>query len=90
MEVTVPYPWLQKSWLQLFSDLQSSSYPVRNKNSIQKVIYRIHNTSDDALFQEVDLLAQSFSVLHEYMLLFRVPVQRHVHLKVFQVTSPTN
>ena len=40
--------------------------------------YNIHNTSEDVLFQDVGLLAQSLAVLCECMLLFCVPVQRHV------------
>jgi len=38
----------------------------------------MHNTSDDALFWEVSLLAPSLAVLREYMLYFCVPVQRHI------------
>ena len=46
------------------SRLQSCSYPVHNKNSIS----RFTQTSNDALFQEVGLLAQSLAVIREYML----------------------
>jgi len=46
--------------------------------SVIKIIYRIHSISDDALFQEVGVLAQSLAVLCEYMLLIRVPAQRDV------------
>ena len=63
-------PALQLSSMQFLSCMQQKQF--------MKVIHRIHNTSDDALFQEMCLLAQSLAVFHKYMLLYRVPVQRHI------------
>ena len=63
-------------------DLGSSSLVVFKavliRYATKIVISRIHNTSNNALFQEVGLLAQSLAVLHKCMLLFCVLVQWHV------------
>jgi len=55
--------------------LQSSSYPLHNKSSICKVI---HDSPDDALFQDVGLLPCLLAVLCLYMLHSYVPVQQRV------------
>jgi len=55
------------------------SSPQTRTDTVRETLWdytnRIHNTSDDVLFQEVGLLAQSLAVIHEYMLLSCVPVQ---------------